>query len=64
MSLRDIALLLAMCLIWGLNFPITKWLVSGDFGPDPVFGGAPTMFVGALRFLGIALVLSSLLWPR
>lgn len=59
---RDFGLLSLVCLIWGLNFVITKWIVSGD-GPGAAYSGAPPFFAAAARFLALALVLAPLLRP-
>jgi O-acetylserine/cysteine efflux transporter len=50
---RDFALLTLICVAWGLNLPITKWVVES----------VPPLFYAALRFGGIALVLSPWLRP-
>ena len=55
MNFRDFILLSAICLVWGLNLVVTRWVVF-DMGVPPVF------FAG-LRFAGIALVLVFFLRP-
>ncbi len=55
MTFRDFVLLFAICLVWGLNIVIARWLFA-DLGVPPIF------FAG-VRFLGIALVLFAFLRP-
>lgn len=55
MTFRDFALLFCVCLVWGLNIVITRWVVA-DAGIAPIF-------FAAVRFLGIALVLLPFLRP-
>jgi len=52
-NVRDFALLTLICVAWGLNLPLTKWVVES----------VPPLFYAALRFGGIALVLSPWLRP-
>jgi O-acetylserine/cysteine efflux transporter len=49
----DFLLLLACCIAWGLNLPLTRWLVAD----------VPPIFLAGLRFLGLALLLSPFLRP-
>jgi len=56
MGFRDFTLLFFVCLVWGLNIVITRWVVADM--------GVPPLFFAAVRFLGIALVLLPFLWPR
>lgn len=56
MGFRDFILLFFVCLVWGLNIVITRWVVADM--------GVPPLFFAAVRFLGIALVLLPFLWPR
>lgn len=55
MGLRDFSLLMAVCLVWGLNVVLTRWVVS-DFGVPPVF-------YAGVRFALVGLCLLPLLWP-
>ncbi len=56
MGFRDFTLLFFVCLVWGLNIVVTRWVVA-DMGVPPIF-------FAAIRFFGIALVLLPFLWPR
>lgn len=49
----DFALLALICLLWGLNLAITKWVVAD----------VPPLFYAALRFVVIAIVLAPFLPP-
>lgn len=63
MSVRDFLLLSLMCLVWGLNFVVTKWVISGD--PSGLgYGGAPPFFAASLRFALVAVALAPLLRTR
>ena len=53
MSGRDFALLALVCFVWGVNLPLTKWVVED----------VPPIFAAALRFIGIAIVLAPFLRP-
>ena len=55
MNFRDFALLFAVCLVWGLNIVVTRWVVAD--------AGVPPIFFAAVRFAGIALVLAPFLRP-
>lgn len=55
MGLRDFALLGLVCLFWGLNIVLSRYLI--------VEGGWPPLFYAAMRFGLIALALMSFLWP-
>ncbi len=59
MRSTDIAIALAIGLIWGANFAITKLALSGW----PGFDGAPPFFFAGLRFAAGALILAPLLRP-
>ncbi|MFZ4069530.1 MAG: DMT family transporter [Caulobacterales bacterium] len=54
MSVRDFLLLALICLIWGLNLVVTRWVVAE---------GAPPLFYAFLRFAFIAAVLIPFLRP-
>ena len=56
MNFRDFLLLFAVCLVWGLNIVLTRWVVA-DMSVPPIF------FAG-IRFAGVALCLLPSLWPR
>jgi O-acetylserine/cysteine efflux transporter len=62
MKPRDFALLFSICVVWGFNFIVTKWIVAGD-GTGEGFPGLPPIFAVTLRFAIAALVLSPLLRP-
>ncbi|MGF1463673.1 MAG: DMT family transporter [Maricaulaceae bacterium] len=64
MSVRDFALLLATCAIWGFNFVVTKWMVTGQPWTVAGFDGAPPFFFASLPMGVIALALGVFLWPR
>ncbi|WP_241765152.1 DMT family transporter [Hyphomonas beringensis] len=49
-------LLFAVCLVWGLNLVITRWVVA-DLGVPPIF-------FAATRFAGVALFLLAFLRPK
>ncbi len=46
----DFLALVAVCLVWGLNFVIAKFSVTGDPGWVPGFEGSPPIFFAFLRF--------------
>ncbi len=58
MSARDFGYLFLVCLIWGLNFVVTKWVVSGEAGEG--YSGSAPFFAAAIRFSLIALALAPL----
>jgi len=55
MNFRDFVLLFFVCLVWGLNIVVTRWVVA-DAGVAPIF-------FAAVRFLGIAVLLIPFLRP-
>lgn len=55
MVFRDFILLFVICLIWGLNIVVTRWVVA-DLG-------VPPLFFAAIRFLGVAVCLIPFLRP-
>lgn len=55
MGFRDFLLLAGVCMVWGLNLVVTRWVVADM--------GVPPLFFAALRFAGIAAVLVAFLWP-
>jgi len=55
MGFRDFALLFAVCLVWGLNIVVTRWVVFD--------ASVPPIFFAAIRFLGVALLLIPFLRP-
>lgn len=63
MTVRDGLALVAMCLIWGFNFVVAKWAISGT--PDWVsgFDGTPPFFFAFLRFAALSLILLPWLRP-
>lgn len=50
MRLRDFLALASVCLVWGLNFVIAKFSVTGAPGWVPGFEGSPPFFFAFLRF--------------
>lgn len=50
MRLRDFLALASVCLVWGLNFVIAKFSVTGAPGWVPDFEGSPPFFFSFLRF--------------
>jgi len=50
MSLRHFALLFAICLVWGLNFVVAKWSLSGTPVLVEGFEGSPPFFFAFMRF--------------
>lgn len=59
---RDFFFLVLICMAWGMNFVVTKWLVAGE-GDPAGYAGMPPMFAAGMRFGLVALVLSPLLRP-
>lgn len=55
MTFRDFTLLFFVCLVWGLNIVVTRWVVF-DAGVAPIF-------FAAIRFMGIAVLLIPFLRP-
>ncbi|KCZ90744.1 DMT family transporter [Hyphomonas johnsonii] len=56
MSFRDFLLLFAVCLVWGLNIVLTRWVVADV--------GVPPLFFAAVRFTGVAVFLIPFLRPK
>tara|TARA_R110001592_G_scaffold289488_1_gene558648 strand:+ start:28 stop:930 length:903 start_codon:yes stop_codon:yes gene_type:complete len=56
MAFRDFLLLFAVCLVWGLNIVLTRWVVADV--------GVPPLFFAAVRFTGVALFLIPFLKPK
>ena len=56
MAFRDFLLLFAVCLVWGLNIVLTRWVVADI--------GVPPLFFAAVRFAGVALFLIPFLRPK
>jgi O-acetylserine/cysteine efflux transporter len=63
MSLRHFALLFGICLIWGVNFVVAKWSLSGTPVLVPGFEGAPPLFFAFLRFILLYAMLAPFLRP-
>jgi O-acetylserine/cysteine efflux transporter len=57
---RDFILLCLICIVWGFNFVVTKWIVAGDGAGFP---GLPPLAAVALRFTLATVVLAPLLRP-
>lgn len=55
MGFRDFLLLFIVCLVWGLNIVVTRWVVFD--------AAVPPIFFAAIRFLGVALLLIPFLRP-
>ena len=55
LNFRDFSLLFAVCLVWGLNIVVTRWVVAD--------AGVPPIFFAAVRFFGIAALLFWFLRP-
>ena len=47
MNFRDFLLLFGVCLVWGLNIVLTRWVVADM--------QVPPLFFAAVRFAGVAL---------
>ncbi|MCG8442848.1 MAG: DMT family transporter [Caulobacterales bacterium] len=60
MSGRDFLLLFLVCLVFGLNFPVSKFVLTGADG----LGGLPPFFFAGLRMALIAALLAPLLARR
>ena len=63
MSARHFGLLFVICLIWGVNFVVAKWSVSGTPELVPGFTGSPPLFFAFLRFALLYAVLAPFLRP-
>lgn len=55
MGFKDFLLLFTVCLVWGLNIVITRWVVFD--------AAVPPLFFAAIRFLGVAICLIPFLRP-
>jgi O-acetylserine/cysteine efflux transporter len=55
MNFRDFLLLFGVCLVWGLNLVLTRWVVADM--------QVPPLFFAAVRFAGVALFLIPFLRP-
>ncbi len=55
MGFKDFLLLFIVCLVWGLNIVVTRWVVFD--------AAVPPIFFAAVRFLGVALLLIPFLRP-
>lgn len=64
MRLRDFLALVAVCVVWGLNFVIAKFSVTGEPGWVPGFEGSPPIFFAFLRFAFLYAFLAPWLRPR
>lgn len=63
MSLRHFALLFVICLVWGVNFVVAKWSLSGTPVIVEGFEGAPPLFFAFLRFALLYAILAPWLLP-
>jgi O-acetylserine/cysteine efflux transporter len=64
MRLRDLLALIAVCAVWGVNFVVAKFSITGSPGWVPGFEGSPPLFFAFLRFALLSAVLSPWLMPR
>ena len=64
MSLRDFLLLVSVCLVWGANFIVAKFVITGEPGWLPGYEGAPPIFFAFLRFALLYAFLAPWLRPR
>lgn len=63
MNPRHFLLLIAICFVWGVNFVVAKWAVSGEPALVPGFEGAPPLFFAFLRFALLYAFLAPWLLP-
>ena len=63
MSPRHFFLFFLVCLVWGVNFVVAKWSVSGQPAIVPGFEGSPPFFFAFLRHLGLYACLAPWLLP-
>ena len=63
MTARHFALLFGICLIWGVNFVVAKWSLSGTPVIVEGFEGAPPLFFAFMRFALLYAVLAPFLLP-
>jgi len=61
--MRDFLALLAVCIVWGLNFVVAKFSVTGAPGWVPGFEGVPPIFFAFLRFVVLYAMLAPWLRP-
>ena len=64
MRLPDFFALLAVCVVWGFNFVVAKFAVTGAPGWVPGFEGVPPIFFAFLRFALLYAFLAPWLRPR
>lgn len=63
MRLRDFLALFAVCVVWGINFVVAKFSVSGAPGWVDGFDGVPPFFFAFLRFVFLYAVLAPWIRP-
>ncbi len=63
MRLRDFLALFAVCVVWGINFVVAKFSVTGAPGWVDGFEGVPPFFFAFLRFVLLYAVLAPWLRP-
>jgi len=63
MRLRDFLALFAVCIVWGINFVVAKFAVTGAPGWVPGFEGMPPLFFAFMRFILLYAVLAAWLRP-
>ncbi|MEO1039707.1 MAG: EamA family transporter [Pseudomonadota bacterium] len=63
MSPRHFLLLFSICFIWGVNFVVAKWSVSGTPVIVEGFEGSPPLFFAFLRFALLYAILAPWLLP-
>jgi len=64
MRIRDLLALIAVCAVWGVNFVVAKFSITGSPGWVPGFEGSPPLFFAFLRFALLFAILSPWLRPR
>jgi O-acetylserine/cysteine efflux transporter len=63
MRLRDFLALFAVCVVWGINFVVAKFSVTGAPGWVPGFEGVPPFFFAFMRFALLYAVLAPWIRP-
>ena len=64
MPFRHFLLLIGVCFVWGVNFVVAKWSLSGTPELVPGFEGAPPLFFAFLRFALLYAILAPWIRPR
>lgn len=63
MSPRHFFLFFLVCLVWGVNFVVAKWSVTGQPVIVAGFEGSPSFFFAFMRHLGLYACLAPWLFP-